>query len=145
MAHNYSRQVSAVIALVLPAATLGADTEIHRCPQQDGTVAFQETPCPPIQGDAAQHDISAPESTLPEDAFFDFDNPYNGEEPEPEPAAAAPASADQAVCVKSTRDAIDEIDDKMRKGYSKEEGQSYLAELLELTRRLRACKQPQPQ
>jgi hypothetical protein len=33
----------------------------------------------------------------------------------------------------------------MRKGYSKEEGQAYLAELLELTRRLRACKQPQPQ
>lgn len=145
MAHNYYGYVSAIIALILPIATLGADTEIYRCPQKDGSVAFQETPCPQLADDSYQQEISAAEPALPEDAFFDFDNPYNGDEPEPDPAAAAPASADQAACIKSTRDAIDKIDDKMREGYSKEEGQAYLAELLELTRRLRACKQPQPQ
>ncbi len=43
---------------------------------------------------------------------------------------------------KTTRDAIDAIDLEMRgNAYTKEQGEEYLAELLTLTRQLRACKQ----
>ena len=43
---------------------------------------------------------------------------------------------------KTGRDAIDAIDLEMREqAYTKEQGESYLAELLALTQKLRACKQ----
>ena len=43
---------------------------------------------------------------------------------------------------KETRDAIDAIDVEMRQtSYSQEQGEQYLADLLDLTRQLRACKQ----
>jgi len=53
-----------------------------------------------------------------------------------------PVSPDRAECQKTTRDAIDAIDLELRENaYTKEEGQAYLADLLELTQQLRACKQ----
>ena len=79
-----------------------------------------------------------------EDDFFEFANPFD--EPEerptrPEPVPLTPASPERTECEKTTRAAIDAIDLEMRKGYTREEGQQYLAELLELTKQLRACKQ----
>ena len=35
----------AMVALMLAAASAAADTEIHRCLLDDGTIAFQEMPC----------------------------------------------------------------------------------------------------
>ena len=68
-----------------------------------------------------------------------FDEPAVAEEPPP-PAAPPPLSTNRVECEKTARDAIDAIDLRMRQGYTKEEGQAYMAELLELTRALRACK-----
>ena len=73
-----------MMAVILVSTSVAADTEIHRCLLEDGTIAFQEKPCPEI----------------------------------------------------------DVIDFEMRENaYTKEQGQDYLAELLSLTRQLRACKQ----
>lgn len=79
------------------------------------------------------------------DDAFDFVNPFD--EPAASPTASegtqpeAP-SQDRAECEKTTRDAIDAIDLEMRTAtYTREEGREYLAELLELTQQLRACKQ----
>ncbi len=131
-----------LIALLLPATVGGAEPEIHRCPQPDGTVAFQETPCAePADDSEAPHDDPAAAST---DEFWDFRNPFDETDDPPlpaDPAPAGPVSQDRAECEQTTRDAIDAIDLEMRKGYSKEQGEQYLAELLELTRQLRACKQ----
>ncbi len=114
-----------------------ADTEIHRCTQDDGTVAFQEMPC--AEPAESNDDVSGDDEPVVEDDFFDFVNPFD--EP-PRPATETePVSQDRAECEKLTRDAIDAIDLEMRETrYSKEQGDEYLAELLELTRQLRACK-----
>ncbi|MEJ2258630.1 MAG: hypothetical protein P8X98_16895, partial [Woeseiaceae bacterium] len=83
--------------------------------------------------------------TAAEDDAFDFVNPFD--EPESPPASTKPVrpepvSQDRAECEKMTRDAIDAIDLEMRNtAYTKEQGQEYLAELLELTRQLRDCRQ----
>ncbi len=106
------------------ATSVPADTEIHRCLLDDGTFAFQETPCS--------------EPAVHIDKGSEAENPPTPAEPKlPE----AP-SQDRAECEKTTRDAIDAIDLEMRgNAYTKEQGEEYLAELLVLTRQLRACKQ----
>ena len=135
---------STVLVLMLAAASATADTEIHRCVLEDGTIAFQELPCPEQAVDA-DGDSEPGERPDADGDAFDFVNPYD--EPASPPAAAKktgpePVSQDRAECEKTTRDAIDAIDLEMRKNaYSKEQGQEYLAELLELTQQLRACKQ----
>lgn len=136
---------STLLALLLLAGVdIAAAADIHRCTQQDGTVAFQATPCPQITGDADAG--SAPGNTVPvatEDTS-DFVNPFDVTEAAPapaEPVPSTPVSQDRAECEKTTRNAIDAIDLELRKGYTKEEGQQYLAELLQLTEKLRACKQ----
>lgn len=126
---------------MLPGLGVGTEPEIYRCTQEDGTVAFQETPCPEPADDDYQSDS---DESAPGDDFFDFVNPFDEPEEPPirsEPAPPPPASPDRAACEKTTRDAIDAIDLEMRKSYSKDERQRYLAELLKLTQRLRACKQ----
>ena len=131
-------------ALVVSGNALAADQEIHRCPQPDGTVAFQETPCPETTDETAAADDPVRDSTpAASDDFFDFVNPFDNpelSEPAQEPEPQTAPSQNRADCEKSTRDAIDAIDLEMRKGYSEQQGRQYLAELLELTRQLRACK-----
>ena len=123
---------------------MSTEVEIHRCTQEDGTVAFQETPCPePADVDSVDTPEDA-EAQVSSDDFFDFVNPYD--EPEAPPQPSKPElpetlSRNRADCEKTTRDAIDAIDLEMRQGYSKQEGQDYLTELLALTQQLRACKQ----
>ena len=137
---------------VLASASVAADTEIYRCRLADGTVAFQETPCPEPAEDTENGDetgASLDEPGAPDasgdDDVFDFINPFDepASPPEPsDPALPEPVSGSRAECEKRTRDAIDAIDLEMRENdYSEEQGQEYLAELLVLTRQLRACKQ----
>jgi hypothetical protein len=126
-----------MVVVMLAAKSIAADTQIHRCLLEDGTFAFQETPCP----EPAVHvDISSKDDTpAAYDDAFDFVNPFD--EPENPSTLAEPASKDRAVCEKATRDEIDAIDLKMHENaYTKEQGKEYLAELLSLTQQLRACK-----
>lgn len=135
---RYMRFIVTVLLFAVSGAL--ADTEIYRCPLDDGTYAFQETPCPEPN---ESHDD--PEPVAAEDEAPDFVNPFD--EPEEAPPPAEPPlperlSRDRAACEKETRDAIDAIDLEMRETrYSQEQGEQYLVELLELTRQLRACKQ----
>lgn len=129
-----------LVALLLTVASAGADTEIHRCLLDDGTFAFQEVPCSePGESNAGRDDSETPAAA---DDVVDFVNPFD----EPADAPAEPQlperlSTDRAACEKETRDAIDAIDLEMREtAYSEEQGRHYLADLLELTNQLRACK-----
>lgn len=139
-----------MVALMLAATSVAADTEIHRCLLEDGTFAFQEMPCPEpavdsddgVEAGVTEKDSETPEAD--EDAF-DFVNPFD-EPAEPpmqsEATLPEPASPDRDECQKTARDAIDAIDHEMREqAYTSEQGQAYLAELLVLTRQLRACGQ----
>lgn len=142
-----------LLVIVLPGSTFAQSAgpqapggEIFRCSQPDGTVAFQGMPCAEANtetdADPAADD-EAREEEPTEASPFDFVNPFDEPPQDAEPmmtADPAPLSAGRAECEKSARDAIDAIDLKMREGYSKAEGQAYLARLLQLTRALRACK-----
>lgn len=132
-----------LIAMALLFVVCGAvaDTEIYRCPLEDGTFAFQETPCPEPEESNAD-----PETVAADEDAADFDNPFDVREEPPPATSPLPEnlSTDRAACEKETRDAIDAIDLEMREtAYSEEQGKQYLAELLTLTRQLRACKQLQ--
>ena len=124
--------------LLLAASGAAADAEIYRCPLDDGTFAFQQMPC---REPAEASDEPEPEPELaPQPLPQPLPSP---EEPRrAEPPLPARLSNDRAACEKETRDAIDAIDLEMRQtSYSQEQGEQYLADLLALTRQLRACKQ----
>ena len=155
MSGTASMRLAAVIAVIAVIAIAGsgvtAETQIHRCLLDDGTIAFQETPCPDPAPDAdaagkAGENRGAGTSTddgdYDESAFASpFDEPAVPVTPS-EATLPAPVSRDRAECEKTTRDTIDAIDLEMKQtDYSKEQGQAYLAELLALTARLRECKQ----
>ena len=128
--------------MLLVCSAAVAEPEIHRCLQPDGTTAFQEMPCSEPSDDDDAGDGDAPSSTA--DELRDFSSPFDETDElsvPADPAPTGPVSGNRAECEQTTRDAIDAIDLEMRKGYSKEQGEQYLAELLELTRQLRACKQ----
>ena len=140
----------AIVVLMLAGTTALADTEIHRCLLDDGTVAFQETPCAEQGADAddgseADESPSAGEPPAADDDAFDFVNPFDEPATPPtpsEPELPDPVSQDRAECEKTTRDAIDAIDLEMRGNPdTNEQREEYLAELLALTQQLRACKQ----
>ena len=135
---------------MLAGTGVAADTEIHRCLLEDGTFAFQEMPCAEpdataVDGSEAVENRSKNRKAVADDDAFDFVNPFDEPGSPPassEPPLPAPVSRDRAECEKTTRDAIDVIDLEMRENaYTKEQGKEYLAELLVLTRQLRACKQ----
>lgn len=140
----------AIAVLMLAGAGAMADTEIYSCLLDDGTVAFQQKPCP---GPVASADDSsevgespdAPELPAADEHVLDFVNPFDEPASPPPPSEAdlpEPVSLDRVECEKTTRDAIDAIDLEMRENpYTKEQGEEYLAELLALTQQLRACKQ----
>lgn len=139
-----------MVALVLGGAGVEADVEIHRCLLEDGTIAFQEMPCPEPAvhvDDGSEAGESNSENATPaaDDDTFDFVNPFDEPEDPPMPAESTPpepVSQDRAECEKITRDEIDAIDFEMRgAAYTKEQGEEYLSELLALTQQLRTCKQ----
>ena len=137
----WPRRVS-LLLLAVPWSSVSAEPEIYRCEQDDGTVAFQQTPCAPTVAEESPDDEPAETATASDD-FFDFENPYDAPPEPPQQPGAAPVapSGDRQQCEKETRDAIDAIDLKLQQSNSSEDDRAYLAELLELTRRLRQCKQ----
>ena len=137
---------SIILVFMLAAASAAADTEIHRCLLDDGTIAFQEMPCTERaaetnNGSEPDEPRGAAEKAAADDDVFDFVNPYD-QPATTEATGPEPLSRDRAECEKTTRDAIDAIDLEMREtAYTKEQGQEFLTELLTLTQQLRRCKE----
>ena len=140
----------AIAVLLLAGAGAMADTEIYSCLQDDGTVAFQQMPCPaPAAGVDDDNEVGerpeARELPAADDDVLDFVNPFDEPASPPPPSEVdlpEPVSLDRAECEKTTRDAIDAIDLEIRENpHTKQQREEYLAELLALTQQLRACKQ----
>ncbi len=123
----------------LSGSPLAQEKTIHRCTQSDGSVAFQELPCPE-QPQAAEEEQQEPDNPVPvepADDFFSYENPFDEA---PAESRELP-SQDRVACEKTTRRAIDVIDAKLNESKSEDDRDTYLAELLDLTAQLRACKQ----
>ena len=86
--------VAALLLLGLHAAAT-AQTEIYRCPQADGTIAFQEQPCPDAPEPASGDENETSTDATSGDDFFDFDNPFDSapEAAQPPSEPATPSSA----------------------------------------------------
>lgn len=102
-------------------------TEIYRCTDAEGNVAFLQFPCPAEKVEVAEADKDANADELTE--------------PSPAPQVPSSRAADEPVedCKKRYRDQIDEIDAEILIAYSPEESEMYKERLLALTRQLRAC------
>lgn len=126
-----------LLTLLIHCASASAETEIFRCPMDDGTVAFQETPCPePVEEELPEVEEAA-ETAEAEFAPMEPISQIPVSDPLP-----PPSSQDRAECEKTARDEIDAIDLEMRaSSYTREELENFKAELRVLTRQLRACKQ----
>ena len=83
----------AIVVSILAATGAAADTEIHRCLLEDGTIAFQETPCPEPAVDV--------EDDVDDDFVNPFDEPANTPAPA-EPTLPEPLTQDRAECEKTT-------------------------------------------
>ncbi len=133
--------ILSVVLLSGSISALGNEKTIHRCTLDDGTVAFQELPC--AEPKPQQENVDEIQEQVPADDFFSFENPFDNPDPEvtaPTRESSEPPSGDRVACEKTTRDSIDAIDAKLNQSKSDDDRETYLAELLELTAQLRACK-----
>ena len=120
---------TALSLLATQAAT--ADVEIHKCVDADGNIAYQQTPCPvaKIEPQEAEQTVEAGE--VGEDVV-----PVDAVATQP---VASRADEDIEACKQPLRDAIDDIEAEMLRGFSPEEGEQFKTELRTLTQQMRAC------
>jgi len=121
-----------MVTTALLLACTDAWAEVFKCTAEDGSLTFQQTPCPePVQekteAEAAEEVPTAIEK-----------------EQEPERPAAVDADETKsaevvAQCKKKYRDAIDAIDAEIRLSYTPEQAEHYKQQLRGLTEQLRAC------
>ena len=119
--NSHGFQLCLVIVGCCLFGTAGAQTQIHKCTDADGNVAYSQLPCPPPV-------TAAPDKIEP-------DKEAVTEIPEEEPEQVV----DQSACKKRYRDAIDAIDAEIGQDYSPGKAEQYKERLLVLTRKLRQC------
>ena len=111
-----------------------ASSEIHKCVDEDGNVAYQQTPCPePVESEPLEPVPAADSESLP----------VVTEEPSAESEqvrAELKRPVDVEACKIPLREAIDEIEAEMLRGYSAERGEEFKQELRVLTESMRACE-----
>ena len=114
-----------------------AQTQIHKCTDADGNVAYSQLPCvsaEPVEPEKAepepQTEAPAPEPALQEVLIPDVAD---------EPPESSESKQSKAACKKHYRDAIDAIDAEIGQDYSPDKAEQYKKRLLTLTRELRRC------
>jgi hypothetical protein len=114
------------LLFLLSALSANADTEIHKCVDADGSIAYQQTPCP-VEKQKAE--VVEPAEQLEE-----------VEEEVPQaPVASNQSHEEVEECKDPLRDAIDEVEAEMLRGFSPEQGEAFKVKLRTLTQEMRAC------
>lgn len=113
---------------------------IHKCVDEHGNIAFQDSPCPEAAA-APQPDTAAAPAEMDK-----FPAPERVQEVEPEdvvsyePVVSTRSVEEVEACKEPHRDAIDAIEAEMLRGYSAEQGETFKQELRTLTQAMRACE-----
>jgi hypothetical protein len=113
-------RISLFALLLLGLSPVHAD--IYKCMDPEGNVAYQQTPCPVEKKEAPVDQAEAEES----------------DEVEP-PAIDNRSHEDVEECKDPLRDAIDDIDAEMLRGYTAAQGEGFKVKLRTLTQEMRAC------
>lgn len=114
--------------------TANAQTQIHKCTDADGGIAYSQVPCAPqkpVESEKPEPDAEA-ESATP---VPPKQEPAITEVPQEEPEL----DANRSACKKRYRDDIDAIDVEIGREYSPDKAEQYKQRLLLLTRKLRQC------
>ena len=119
------KRISIFLILLLAALSANADSDIYKCVDADGSVAYQQTPCPVVKEEA--------------DGLEAVEIVEVAEEVLQTPAASNLTEEEVEACKDPLRDAIDEIEAEMLRGFSPVEGEEFKAKLRALTEEMRAC------
>jgi hypothetical protein len=93
----------------------------------EGNVAYQQTPCPVVKVKPEVEELA--------------EQPEEAEEVEvlQAPAASNQSREEVEACKDPLREAIDEIEAEMLRGFSPEQGEEFKVKLRTLTQDMRAC------
>ena len=114
-------------SLLLVAFSANADTEIHKCVDADGNISYQQTPCPVEKKEAEVEELVEELEEIEE------------EQPPQVPVVSNQTDEEVEACKDPLRDAIDEVEAEMLRGFSPEQGEEFKVELRTLTEEMRAC------
>jgi len=119
-----------------------AQSEIYKCVDADGNLIFQDSPCPEpaAEPEAEPGAEPASEPTVAEPAPVPTAAAVPADGVSYVPVASNRSATEVEDCKDPHRDAIDEIEAEMLRGYSAEQGESYKQELRALTDAMRACE-----
>lgn len=130
---EYQTMIWTSLTVLLVSAPL-AFSEIHKCVDEDGNVAYQQTPCPePVESEP----LAPVPSVEPESSPVAADEPPVEAE---QVRAELKRPQDVEACKIPLREAIDEIEAEMLRGYPAERGEEFKQELHVLTEAMRACE-----
>ena len=132
--------LSLSLTLFIAALTPAAHADIYKCKDEHGNVAYLQTPCPAEKTKdtpTANEDAQAVKAIQDEDLIESSPEPQSPEVQTPSSRQPGESLDD---CKKRFRNQIDEIDAKMRTGFSPEQGKAYKERLMALTKQLRACR-----
>ena len=120
--------------LVLLSGASLASSDIHKCVDEAGNVAYQQTPCPAlVESEPLEPEPVAITEALP----VATDSPQGVSEH----VSVEPKNPeDVEACKIPLREAIDEIEAEMLRGYPAEKGEEFKQELRALTQEMRACE-----
>jgi hypothetical protein len=116
------KRPSIFLVFLLAALSANADSEIYKCVDVDGNVAYQQTPCPVVKEEAEVVEVVEVVEEVPQ-----------------APAESNQTHEEVEACKDPLRDAIDEIEAEMLRGFSPEQGEEFKVKLRTLTQEMRAC------
>ena len=127
-------RISLIVASLCLLDTAIAQTEIHKCTDDDGGIVYSQLPCTPQK--AVEPEQTEPDQSVETAERVDSKRESHADEkPREEPESEANTEA----CKKRYRDAIDEIDAEIGRAYTPEKAEQYKQRLLALTQKLRNC------
>ena len=125
-----------IFASLCCTGSASAQTQIHKCTNADGVVAYSQLPCvsqEPVEPKTEELDKTTEVEATP---LLSEEQPLAATEPQQEESET---QTDRSACRKRYRDAIDAIDAEIGRDYSPEKAEAYKQRLLPLTRKLRQC------
>ena len=117
-------RISIFSLFLLVAIPANADTDIYKCVDAEGNVAYQQTQCP-VEKDKVE---------VVEDAVQD-----EVVEAPQVPVVSNQTHEEVEACKDPLRAAIDVVEAEMLRGFSPEQGEEFKVKLRTLTQEMRAC------
>jgi len=126
--------------MLIVALATAAHAEIYKCTDEDGNVAYQQTPCPvEVVKETAATEEADDSVVEVEESEYVPESSFELQPAETNTPSSRRSDEPLEVCKKRYRDQIDEIDAELGASLSAAQAAAYKERLLVLTKQLRAC------